>query len=177
VSAGWLAALLLAASPTDKAALFGDPSLVPTRAGERAREELALAAAVAGVVGARAGKPPVVEVRLPRGADGGAVVIAGAVAMTPEAAVRAAEAVVGPWSAGRVQVFAGEDAGAAALDPVAADDPVVADPVAGVDPVVAGGRGGPSWALAVALALFGASAGITVDRLLRRRASLYATRR
>lgn len=32
-----------AAPPVDKAALFGDPTLVPTRAGERARRELSLA--------------------------------------------------------------------------------------------------------------------------------------
>jgi hypothetical protein len=32
-----------ARSPADKAALFGDPSLVPTREGERARREVALA--------------------------------------------------------------------------------------------------------------------------------------
>jgi len=34
-------------APTDKAALFGDPSLVPTRDGERARRELGLAQEVA----------------------------------------------------------------------------------------------------------------------------------
>ncbi len=38
----------------DKRALYGDPALVPTRAGERAREELALAGSVAAAVRARA---------------------------------------------------------------------------------------------------------------------------
>lgn len=164
----WAVALVLAAAAPDKAALFGEPSLVPTRAGERAREELALAAAVASAVAARAdGGAPVVEVRLPAAGDGGAVVVAGAVALAPEEVVRIAEAVVGAWSVGRVEVFA---AGAGAGTPEAVTCPDAA--------------GGPRWPLMLALTLFGASAGVAVDRLRRRArdadrgaASLYATRR
>lgn len=146
---GWGVALVvaaLAAPGPDKAALYGDPALVPTRAGERAREELALAAAVAAAVGAHAdGHAPVVEVRLPAGTDGGAVVVAGALALAPDEVVRVAEAVVGPWSVGRVAVFVRAGAPARPAAP------------AGVD-----------WRLAAALVGFGASAGIAVDRLRRR---------
>ncbi len=152
----------VAARVADKAALYGDPALVPTRAGERARQELALAAAVAAAVAARAdGGAPVVEVRLPagaegrgaegRGADGGAVVVAGEVALEVEEVVRIAEAVVGAWSVGRVAVF-------------------VRSPRAGA--LAAEDRPGPAgldWRLVLALVGFGVSAGIAVERLRRGR--------
>lgn len=153
----------VAARVADKAALYGDPALVPTRAGERARQELALAAAVVAAVAARAdGGAPVVEVRLPagadgrgadgRGADGGAVVVAGEVALEVEEVVRIAEAVVGAWSVGRVAVFV-RSPGAGAL--AAAEDRP--------------GPAGLDWRLVLALVGFGVSAGIAVERLRRGR--------
>lgn len=150
---GWALALGLVAAGPDKAALYGDPALVPTRAGERAREELALAAEVAAAVAAAGdaradGGAPVVAVRLPAGADGGAVVVTGAVALAPAEVVAIAEAVVGRWSVGRVAVFVTAGAGAPGLD--------------------AGAPRGVDWRLALALLGFGASAGVAVDRLRRR---------
>jgi hypothetical protein len=131
----------------DKRSLYGDPSLVPTRAGERAREELALAGSVAAAVRARAGAGALaVEVRLPAEADPGAVVITGEVALAAEAVGRIAEGVVGPWSAGRVQVELGPG-------PTLADEP---PPRVG-------------WALALALIGLGAAAGVALDRGLARR--------
>lgn len=131
----------------DKRSLYGDPSLVPTRAGERAREELALAGSVEAAVRARAGAGALaVEVRLPAGTDPGAVVIAGEVALAAEAVQRLAEGVVGPWSAGRVQVELGPA-------PTLADEP---PPRVG-------------WALALALLGLGAAAGVSLDRWIARR--------
>lgn len=62
----------------DKAALYGDPSLVPTRAGERAREELGLAQAIARALELLAGVEQArVDVELPRrGVDAPARVLA-----------------------------------------------------------------------------------------------------
>lgn len=131
----------------DKRALYGDPTLVPTRAGERAREELALAGSVAAAVRARADVGALaVEVRLPAGADPGAVVVAGAVGLPAESVVRIAEGVVGPWSAGRVQVELGPG-------PTLADAP----------------RARLGWALALALLGLGAAAGVALDRGIARR--------
>ena len=131
----------------DKRALYGDPALVPTRAGERAREELALAGSVAAAVRARADVGALaVEVRLPAGADPGAVVIAGAVALPVDDVARIAEGVVGPWSAGRVQVELGPA-------PTLADEP----------PARLG------WALALALLGLGGAAGVALDRGIARR--------
>jgi hypothetical protein len=131
----------------DKRALYGDPSLVPTRAGERAREELALAGSIEAAVRARAEVGALaVEVRLPAGEDPGAVVIAGQVALAAEAVVRITEGVAGPWSAGRVQVELGPA-------PTLADEP----------PSRVG------WALALALIGLGAAAGVTLDRWIARR--------
>jgi len=137
----------------DKQALYGDPALVPTRAGERAREELARAASVAAAVRARAGAGALaVEVRLPAGEDPGAVVVTGEVALAAEDVARIAEGVVGPWSAGRVQVELGPavelGSGAARVD----------DPPA---------RSG--WALALALIGLGAAGGVALDRGIARR--------
>lgn len=136
------------ARPTpDKRSLYGDPSLVPTRAGERAREELALAGSIEAAVRARAGVGALaVEVRLPTGTDPGAVVIAGQVALAAEGVARIAEGVVGPWSTGRVQVELGPA-------PTLADEP----------PRRVG------WALALALIGLGAAAGVTLDRWIARR--------
>lgn len=131
----------------DKEALYGDPALVPTRAGERAREELALAGSVRAALRARGGAGALaVEVRLPTGDDPGAAVVAGELALDGESALRIAEAVLGPWSAGRVHVEL-----APARAP-ASDDPPV----------------GLSWALGLALAGLGVSAGISIERLRRR---------
>jgi hypothetical protein len=132
----------------DKEALFGDPALVPTRAGERAREELALAGSVRAALRARAGDGALaVEVRLPTGDDPGAAVIAGELAVDAETALRIAEGVLGPWSAGRVQVW---------LAPARA-------------PASDARSGGLSWALALALAGLGVSAGVSIERLRQRR--------
>lgn len=123
VAVGWVAvgvvALLLAvgcearprarprapAAAADKAALFGDPSLVPTREGERARREVALAqeieralAVLPAVLGARA------NVELPSPGIAGpprvlAVVLAAPDADAPAVTAQAraiAHAVVGP---------------------------------------------------------------------------------
>lgn len=179
----WLALVVaIAGEVPDKAALYGDAALVPTRAGERAREELALAAAVAAAVGARAdGGAPVVEVRLPAGEDGGAVVVTGAVALAPAEVVAIAEAVVGSWSVGRVAVFVR----AGAPDP--GEGGQNGPRGEGLGPEGRAADRGPEgravdWSLALALVGFGASAGIAVDRLRRRarqggEALLYATRR
>ena len=103
---------------------------------------------MAAAVRARAGGAGAlaVEVRLPAGADPGAVVITGAVALAAEAVVRIAEGVVGPWSAGRVQAELGPAPGLA-------DEP----------PARVG------WALALALIGLGAAAGVTLDRGIARR--------
>jgi len=131
----------------DKRSLHGDPSLVPTRAGERARQELALAGSVEAAVRARAGVGALaVEVRLPAGADPGAVVIAGEVALAAESVARIAEGVVGPWSVGRVQVELGP-----------------APTLAGEPPPRVG------WVLALALIGLGAAAGVALDRGITRR--------
>ncbi len=131
----------------DKRALYGDPTLVPTRAGERAREELALAGSVVAALRARAKVDALaVEVRVPAGADPGAVVVAGQVALAADEVARIAEGVVGPWSAGRVQVELGPA-------PALADEP----------PARLG------WALAVALLGLGAAAGVALDRGIARR--------
>lgn len=129
----------------DKAALYGDPALVPTRAGERAREELARAAAVADALGALGAADLRVEVRLPLADDPGAVVVAGrAPPGVAEAEIRGlVQAVCGPWSAAVVRL---------ALLPAAPGRPP--------------GRG--AWPLYLALVGLGASAGVTVDRLRRR---------
>lgn len=127
-----------------KAALYGDPALVPTRAGERAREELARAAAVADTLAALGAADLRVEVRLPRAGDPGAVVVVGrAPPGLGEPEVRAlVEGLCGPWSAGVVHLRwrPGEPAR---------------------------GRGG-DWPLHLALVGLGASAGVTLDRLRRR---------
>lgn len=134
-------------SGPDKRTLYGDPALVPTRAGERAREELALAGSVIAALRARAGQGALaVEVRLPGAADPGAAVVTGELALAAEDVVRIAEGVLGPWSAGRVQVE---------LAPARAD---ASDRAAE-----------PPWALALALLGLGVAAGVSIERLRRRR--------
>lgn len=152
VSTALAVALVAAAGGrADKQALYGDPALVPTRAGEVAREELAVAAAVAAALAAQAdADAPVVEVRLPSGTDAGAVVVAGVVGLAPAEVVGVAEAVAGPWSVGRVEVFVRAGApspGESASRPAA--------PAA------------MPWGLGLALLGLGASAGIAVDRRRR----------
>ncbi|WAS97759.1 hypothetical protein [Nannocystis punicea] len=131
-----------------KRELFGDPALVPTRAGERAREELALADAVVAALRALGGEALAVEVRLPRAGDPGAVVVTG---QGPPGWDEAATAslvseLCGPWSAGVVRVAW---RGAAPSRPA---------------------RGAGDLPLVLALVGLGAAGGVTVDRLLRRRA-------
>lgn len=139
---------------SDKEALFGDPMLVPSRAGERAREELALAGEIERLIAA---DPAIAAVRVhvragDRGANEGAppqiVVVARAragEALDRERLERIARAVVGDEAA-RVDVD--RLIGAASEEPPARD--LARDLL-----------------LALALLALGASAGITVDRVRR----------
>ena len=148
------------AAPTDKRALYGDPGLVPTRAGERAREELARAGSVAAALRARAEvRALAVEVRLPTPGDPGAAVIAGELSLDTATVTRIAEGVLGPWSAGRVQVELTPPAGAVERE----DVPIAAERA---EP-----RWWPRWALGVALVGLGLSAGVSIERVRQRRAS------
>ncbi|MDC0674153.1 hypothetical protein [Nannocystis radixulma] len=131
-----------------KRELFGDPALVPTRAGERARDELALADAVTAALRGLGAEALAVEVRLPDAGDPGGVVVTG---QGPPGWNEAATAslvgeLCGPWSAGVVRVA--WRAAAPAGPP---------------------GRTG-DLPLFCALVGLGAAAGVTIDRLLRRRA-------
>lgn len=130
-----------------KAGLYGDPALVPTRAGERAREELARAGAVADALAALGAADLRVEVRLPHGDDPGAVVVAGrAPPGADEAELRALiRDLCGPWSG-----------------------PVVRIAWRRGEPERPRGRAG-ELPLYLALVGLGASAGVTIDRLRRRR--------
>lgn len=149
-----------AAVKADKRALYGDPGLVPTRAGERAREELARAESVAAALRARAEVVALaVEVRLATPGDPGAAVIAGELSLDAASVVRIAEGVLGPWSAGRVQVeLRPPGTGALEREEVAA-------------PARPGPPWWPRWPLALALVGLGASAGVSIERLRQRRAS------
>ena len=145
----------------DKSRLYGDPALVPTRAGERAREELALAGSVVAALRARGGEGALaVEVRLPGAGDPGAAVVTGSLALDAASVVRIAEGVLGAWSVGRVQV---ELARAEASEAAHATGVAVAQ----------GPAWGPGswqgWLLATALLGFGVSAGVSIERLRQRR--------
>ncbi|MDC0715256.1 hypothetical protein [Nannocystis bainbridge] len=131
-----------------KRELFGDPALVPTRAGERAREELALADAVAASLQALGAEALAVEVRLPGADDPGAVVVAGLAPPGWDAAATTALVgeLCGTWSAGRVRVAW---RGAAPSGPA---------------------EGPRDLPLLFALVGLGAAGGVTLDRALRRRA-------
>ena len=145
---------------TDKRALYGDPGLVPTRAGERAREELVRAESVAAALRARAEvRALAVEVRLPTPGDPGAAVIAGELSLDAATVTRIAEGVLGAWSAGRVQVELTPPPGAVEREDV---------PIAGerAEP-----RWWPRWALGLALVGLGLSAGVSIERVRQRRAS------
>ncbi len=158
---GWLAVgLVTAAGPTagperrppNKYALFGDPTLVPTRAGERARAELAAEADVRAVLAALTESADwTVAVRWPTGDDPGAVVIAGPAVVASDQVARIAEAVLGPWSRGQVVVE------------TFASSPTPAEPTDA--PAL-------PWLLAVALVGLGASAGIVHERVRRRRSRM-----
>src|SRR5690606_31282765 len=89
-----------------KRGLFGDPALVPTRAGERARAELALADAIAQALQALGAEGLAVEVRLPGGEDPGAVVVAGQgpPGWHEDEAQALVRELCGPWSAGVTRV-------------------------------------------------------------------------
>lgn len=139
--------------PRGKRELYGDPALVPTRAGERARAELALADAVRAALAALGAGELAVEIRLPAGPDPGAVVVAG---QPPpgrsEAELRRLVAdLCGPWSAAVIRLAFRDDA---------------AGPGAAASGQGGGDRG--DFALYFALLGLGASAGITLDRLRRR---------
>lgn len=146
-----------------KRELFADPTLVPTRAGERAREELALADAVADALHALGAAELAVEVRLPEGGDPGAVVVAGRAPPgrgAPEVR-RLVGALVGAWSEPVIRVAWRDEA-----------------PSAAGPPGSGGGEVRGRVPLYFALVGLGASAGITLDRLRRRLGGLgYTWRR
>lgn len=141
------------AGPRGKRELYGDPALVPTRAGERARAELALADAVRAALAALGAGELAVEVRLPAGPDPGAVVVTGqAPPGRREAELRRLIAdLCGPWSEPVIRLVFREGA---------------AGPGAPASGQGRGDRG--DFALYLALLGLGASAGITLDRLRRR---------
>ncbi len=147
----------------DKSRLYGDPALVPTRAGERAREELALAGSVVAALRARGGDGALaVEVRLPGAGDPGAAVVTGSLALDAASVVRIAEGVLGAWSVGRVQVE---------LAPARAEasEAAQATGVAAAQGPAWGPGSWQSWLLATALLGFGVSAGVSIERLRQRR--------
>jgi len=137
----------------EKARLYGDPALVPTRAGERAREELALAGSVVAALRARAGDGALaVEVRLPTAEDPGAAVVTGALTLDAASVARISEGVLGAWSVGRVQVELAPPR--AEVSEAGEAERVSAAPT--------------TWLLALALLGLGVSAGVSIERLRRR---------
>lgn len=130
-----------------KRELFGDPALVPTRAGERAREELALGDAVSSALGALGAEGLAVEVRLADAGDPGAVIVTG----------------MGPpgWSEAEAEALVRELCGPRAGAVRVAWRGAAPDPAP---------RRAGDLPLYGALLGLGASAGVAVDRLRRRRA-------
>jgi hypothetical protein len=132
----------------DKAALFGDPTLVPTRVGEQARRELARAGEIEAAI---AVLPGVDAVRVTvESAEPEHRVVVTLRASADEASVRRAVAAIVEGVMGR------ERPHALALI-VDATSPDIDRPT------------GIPLALALALVGLGASAGITLDRLARLR--------
>jgi hypothetical protein len=138
----------------DKAKLFGDPVLVPTRAGEAARDELAAAGEIAAAITAAEWIDDVhVDVE-----DRTRVVIAGRIATATDDAVlradlrRVVDAVLGPDEARTLVLALGRTP----------DHPEPRD--RGLVPLLFAAMG------------FGASAGIAIDRALRRRRLLARAR-
>lgn len=140
--------------PPDKARLFGDPVLVPSRAGEAARRELAAAGEIAATIAAA---DLVQGVHVDVEADG-RVVVGGRLAPTADeddvrdriAAV--VDGVLGPDDARTLVVALGRIPAAPVREP-------------------------PALLLVLAAMGLGASAGIAIDRALRRRRALQRARR
>ncbi|MBK8264311.1 MAG: hypothetical protein IPK80_23595 [Nannocystis sp.] len=134
--------------PADKRALYGDPALLPTRRGELAREELALAGEIERLL---ADDPTLAPIRAhvalpPEGAP--VVVIAAAADPADRPRLAAIARAVVPHPQLRV-----------VLHPLPAAAPPAPPPPLPVH----------LWPLALALLALGASAGITLDRLRLRR--------
>ncbi|MBX7081463.1 MAG: hypothetical protein K1X88_19845, partial [Nannocystaceae bacterium] len=134
----------------DKAALFGDPTLVPTRHGERARLELAAAGEITRALLAT-GRLASVHVDVERSDAGARVLIAGRWAPGHDAADAEIVAVVHAVVGASAEV-------ALALTPAAAASPVGAAPA-----------GPPVLPLLLAAMGLGASGGVLLDRIARRR--------
>ncbi|MCB9701618.1 MAG: hypothetical protein H6711_06995 [Myxococcales bacterium] len=147
------------AGPRAKAAIYGDATLVPTRRGERAREELALAGAIEEALALDGRLRAIrVDVRLRDGAPPEALIdLALAGGLGDDAEVAAIDA----RAAAVAQAILGDPAARITLDRVAAPPPAA--------PPATGGARLPLALLVLALLGLGASAGITVDRLLGRR--------
>jgi len=140
--------------PPDKARLFGDPLLVPSRDGEAARRELAAAGEITATLAAADLVADVhVDVE-----EAGRVVVGGKLASDadePETRARVAaivDGVLGPDPARKLVVELGR---------------TPSTPV----------RERPALPIVLAAMGFGASAGIAIDRALRRRRALQRARR
>ncbi|MFO0633416.1 MAG: hypothetical protein U0168_11240 [Nannocystaceae bacterium] len=130
----------------DKAALFGDPTLVPTRQGERARLELAQAGEITRALLAT-GRVASVHVDVERSEGAARVLVAGAWAPSHEPDEAGIAAIV--------HAVAGDDAAIAlALAPARA---------------TATADGPPLLPLLLAALGLGASGGVLLDRIARRR--------
>ena len=136
----------------DKEALYGDPGLVPSREGERARRELATAGEIDGAVRILPGVDDVrVDVEHRPGLPDAIAVVVRLTGGSSSEAVREQVVTI-------VAGVAGDDAAGDA-------EIVVAVPTREEAP----GRPELPVGLALALLGFGASVGVTADRLLRRR--------
>lgn len=139
------------ARPTpDKRALYGDPALVPTRRGESARDELARAGEIERLL---AVDPRLAEIR---------VHIASRGAGPPEVAIGARVVGDAPVDEAAIASLARAVLGAPEAPVLVHALPAVAAPPPAERPNL-------PLALALALVGLGASAGITLDRLARRR--------
>ena len=137
------------ARPTDKASLYGDPGLMPTREGEQARAELAVAGEIAEALRASS---PLDDVRVDVELDGvPRVLVAGRTpAGTPEDELRTrilqvVDAVMGPGTGERTTI---------AIEPVAV--PPSSEPTRSW------------WAVLVAVLGLGISTGILFERSRKR---------
>lgn len=133
----------------DKASLYGDASLLPTRAGERARRELALAGELAAALELLEMRPAQIDVRL----DAGPSVVVIATSADPEAdASTQREAIV-------------ELSRALVPDLDAADVHLWLRPAPETPAPAPERPDAPPWALALACLGLGLSLGVTLERL------------
>lgn len=128
--------------------MYGDARLVPSRAGEQARRELALAGQVAALVDARVGQPGVAVVDVQLG----------------EARPRVTVSLPMHDEAPGIDVLPDDvDRLVSSVLPGAALTLVAAQPEPEPEPV-GDGRGGVPWPLVLALLGFGVSAGVFLER-------------